>query len=121
MGLEPFAGYLHVDRSGRPSLVLDLSEEFRQPIIDVLVVSLFSKKALDINSFDILDDGRWAIKKEAKNVFFDGLRKRLQNQIRSSDGVETTFEQCILRQARNIVRYLLGRLPSYQPFIWKWW
>ncbi|MGQ4894218.1 MAG: CRISPR-associated endonuclease Cas1 [Candidatus Njordarchaeia archaeon] len=121
VGLEPFAGYLHVDRSGRPSLILDLSEEFRQPIIDVLVVSLFSKRSLDIESFDILDDGRWAIKKESKGIFFDGLRKRLQMNIRSADGVETTFERCILRQARNIVRYLLGRIPIYKPFIWKWW
>lgn len=32
-GLEPFAGFLHVDRSGKPSLVLDLVEEFRQPIV----------------------------------------------------------------------------------------
>jgi CRISPR-associated protein Cas1 len=33
-GLEPFAGFLHVDRSGKPSLVLDLVEEFRQPVVD---------------------------------------------------------------------------------------
>src|ERR1019366_8130029 len=33
-GLEPFAGLLHVDRSGKPSLVLDLVEEFRQPVVD---------------------------------------------------------------------------------------
>ncbi|MGB9605320.1 MAG: CRISPR-associated endonuclease Cas1, partial [Bryobacteraceae bacterium] len=31
-GLEPFAGFLHTDRSGKPSLVLDLTEEFRQPV-----------------------------------------------------------------------------------------
>ena len=33
-GLEPFAGFLHVDRPGKPSLVLDFIEEFRQPIVD---------------------------------------------------------------------------------------
>jgi len=33
-GFEPFAGFLHLDRPGKPSLVLDLIEEFRQPIVD---------------------------------------------------------------------------------------
>ena len=33
-GLEPFAGFIHVDRPGKPSLVLDLMEEFRQPVVD---------------------------------------------------------------------------------------
>src|SRR5207248_8007396 len=38
-GLEPFAGFLHVDRPGKPSLVLDLVEEFRQPIVDRVVIA----------------------------------------------------------------------------------
>jgi len=38
-GLEPLAGFLHVDRSGKPSLVLDLVEEFRQPVVDRAVLS----------------------------------------------------------------------------------
>lgn len=33
-GLDPFAGLLHTDRSGKPSLALDLVEEFRQPVVD---------------------------------------------------------------------------------------
>ena len=33
-GLEPFAGFLHTDKSGKPSLALDLMEEFRQPVVD---------------------------------------------------------------------------------------
>src|SRR5439155_51969 len=38
-GLEPFAGFLHVDRPGKPSLVLDLTEEFRQPVVDRAVIA----------------------------------------------------------------------------------
>jgi len=36
-GLDPFVGVLHDLDYGRPSLALDLLEEFRQPIIDRLV------------------------------------------------------------------------------------
>ena len=42
-GLEPFAGLLHVDRSGKPSLVLDLVEEFRQPVVDRAIFSWLNK------------------------------------------------------------------------------
>ena len=43
-GLEPFAGFLHVDRPGKPSLVLDFIEEFRQPIVDRVVFAMINKK-----------------------------------------------------------------------------
>ena len=42
-GLEPFAGFLHVDRSGKPSLVLDLMEEFRQPVVDRAILSWLNR------------------------------------------------------------------------------
>src|SRR5207248_3345274 len=41
-GLEPFAGYLHVDRPGKPSLVLDMVEEFRQPVVDRTVIAFIN-------------------------------------------------------------------------------
>ena len=46
-GLEPFAGFLHVDRPGKPSLVLDLIEEFRQPIVDRAVIAALTKGPVD--------------------------------------------------------------------------
>ena len=43
-GLEPFAGFLHVDRPGKPSLVLDFIEEFRQPVVDRVVFAMINKR-----------------------------------------------------------------------------
>src|SRR5690606_1629977 len=42
-GLEPYAGLLHTDRPGKPSLTLDLIEEFRAPIVDRTVVGLLNR------------------------------------------------------------------------------
>lgn len=42
-GLEPFAGFMHTDRSGKPSLILDLVEEFRQPVVDRAILSWLLK------------------------------------------------------------------------------
>ncbi len=44
-GLDPYAGFLHVDRPGKPSLVLDLIEEFRQMIADRVIFGLLNKGA----------------------------------------------------------------------------
>ena len=43
-GLESFAGFLHVDRSGKPSMVLDLVEEFRQPVVDRAILTWLNKR-----------------------------------------------------------------------------
>ena len=43
-GLEPFAGFLHTDRPGKPSLVFDLSEPFKQRIVDRPIMSMVNNK-----------------------------------------------------------------------------
>jgi CRISPR-associated protein Cas1 len=44
VGLDPFAGFLHVDDDGKPTLIFDLVEEFRQLAVDRPVVSMFTKR-----------------------------------------------------------------------------
>ena len=45
---EPCLGFLHGIRYGRNSLALDLVEEFRQPVVDRLVLMLFNKQVLSV-------------------------------------------------------------------------
>ena len=118
-GLEPFAGFLHADRSGKPSLVLDIAEEFRQPIVDVVVISLFSKRRLSLDDFDYDDAGYYYLNKEGRVKFFDAFNKRLQMRA-FPDGKGISFEAAIMRQAREVARFVLGRVPGYKPFIWRW-
>lgn len=42
-GLEMYAGFLHVDRPGKPALVLDLVEEFRAPVVDRAVLGIVNQ------------------------------------------------------------------------------
>ena len=61
-GLEPFAGFLHVDRPGKPSLVLDLIEEFRQPIVDRAVIAALTKGLkLETREGLLTDESRRAV------------------------------------------------------------
>src|SRR5579875_2612213 len=42
-GLDPYAGFLHADRPGKPSLVLDAIEEFRQAVVDRTILALVNR------------------------------------------------------------------------------
>ena len=68
-GLEASAGYLHEDRPGRPSLALDLMEEFRPVLVDRFVMTLINRKQVGIDDFIERPGGAVELK--------DGRRKEL--------------------------------------------
>ncbi|MCW5891124.1 MAG: CRISPR-associated endonuclease Cas1 [bacterium] len=110
-GLEPFAGFLHVDRPGKPSLVLDLIEEFRQPIVDRAVVSLVTKgTSLEMRGGLLTDDGRHAV---AASVI-----ERLEGEV-GFRGRRHRIKSVIQIQARNLATSLRDR-TAYRAFAFKW-
>jgi CRISPR-associated protein Cas1 len=110
-GLEPFAGFLHVDRPGKPSLVLDLIEEFRQAIVDRAVIAALTKGTkLETREGMLVDESRRAVaaavlERLESEIGFRGHRQRLKSVIQF--------------QARNLVSFLRGGEP-YRTFAFKW-
>jgi len=111
-GLEPFAGYLHTDRPGKPSLILDLVEEFRQPVVDRVVLAWLVRGI--------------AVKRE-KSGYMDkdtrkALAKRIEGRLEARDrydGKRYKLRTIIQRQARRLASYLRGE-AAYRPFICGW-
>jgi CRISPR-associated endonuclease Cas1 len=71
-GLDPYLGFLHAPEYGRPSLALDIMEEFRSVIVDQLVLKLINKRILTADDFVGLDSGGMDgvfLKKVQINVF----------------------------------------------------
>lgn len=110
-GLEPFAGFLHVDRPGKPSLVLDLVEEFRQPVVDRAVIAALTKGLrLETREGLLTDESRRAVagvvlERLESETGFRGRRHRLKSIIQI--------------QARNLAGFLRGGEP-YRAFAFKW-
>jgi len=110
-GLEPFAGFLHVDRPGKPSLVLDLVEEFRQPVVDRTVIAFINLGQGIGMSEGLLDHetrkrlGQAVLERLASYQHFRGQRY----QVRS----------IIQMQARSLVSFLRGK-AKYKPFSFRW-
>lgn len=73
-GLEPYAGLVHTDRPGKPSLTCDLIEEFRAPIVDRTVIGLATRHF----AVRFMDDGR--LDHDTRRAFADHILSRLQAQ-----------------------------------------
>jgi CRISPR-associated protein Cas1 len=110
-GLEPFAGFLHVDRPGKPSLVLDLIEEFRQPVVDRVVISHINL-GQDIKIVDGLLDT------ETRRLIGEKILRRLES-LETYKGKKYQIRSIIQMQARNLASFLRGQ-NDYKPFTFKW-
>ncbi|MFQ5904234.1 MAG: CRISPR-associated endonuclease Cas1 [Candidatus Binatia bacterium] len=110
-GLEPFAGFLHVDRPGKPSLVLDLVEEFRQPVIDRTVIA-YVNLGINIGMKEGLLDS------ETRRAIGDRVMERLLSS-ESYQGKHYQIRSIIQMQARRLASFLRGE-GNYKAFSFKW-
>ena len=110
-GLEPFAGFLHVDRSGKPSLVLDLIEEFRQPVVDRAILSWLNKGRKIRMQGGLLDG-------EARENVASRILLRL-NATEAHRGKHHQVRSIVQMQARLAASAVRG-LRDYRPFSFKW-
>jgi CRISPR-associated protein Cas1 len=110
-GLEPFAGFLHVDRPGKPSLVLDMVEEFRQPIVDRAIIAALGKgSTIETRNGMLTDQSRRSV---AALVL-----ERMESEA-SFRGRHHKLKSIIQIQARNLATALRGE-ARYKAFSFKW-
>lgn len=118
-GLDPASGFLHQLRSGRPSLALDLAEEFR-PMIDRFVLSLINKRQIGLKDFETWPNGAVALKEEPRRTFLAAWQDRKQDTL-----LHRWFDETVpigllpWLQAQILARHLRGDCDSYVPFLWK--
>lgn len=118
-GLDPASGFLHQLRSGRPSLALDLAEEFR-PMVDRFVLSLVNKRQLAVNDFETWPNGSVTLKEEPRRTLLVAWQDRKQDNL-----THPWFDESVPMgmlpwlQAQILARHLRGDCDSYVPFLWK--
>ncbi len=120
VGLDPYVGYLHADRPGRPSLALDLMEEFRPWLADRLVLSLVNRQQIQSQQFRISETGAVLLNDEGRKTVLGAWQKRKQDEITHPFTEERVAVGLLFHlQARLLARYLRGELDGYPPFFWK--
>ncbi|MEO1194433.1 MAG: type I-C CRISPR-associated endonuclease Cas1c [Pseudomonadota bacterium] len=117
--LDPQMGFLHRDRPGRPSLALDLMEEFRAPLADRLVLSLLNRGQLGPEAFQSLEGGAVLLQEEARKAVLAAWQERKKESLRHPFlGESLPFGLAIQVQAQLLARHLRGDLDAYPAFIW---
>ncbi len=122
VGLDPFLGFLHSTEYSRPSLVLDLIEEFRAIIVDSVVLRLINTRAMTETDFEKPPQpgGMVLLSQNAIKKLLGHFEERVQTEIQhAASGQQVPYRRCFELQARQLARVLQGQEPTYQPFLVK--
>lgn len=120
VGLDPYVGFLHQDRPGRPSLALDLLEEFRAPWADRFVLTLFNRKQFQSKDFIVEASGAVRLTDDARKKVLVAYQERKQEEIVHPYLDEKVpyglLPHC---QALLLARHLRGDTECYTPYLIK--
>lgn len=112
-GLDPYAGFLHADRSGKESLVYDYSDQFKPPAVDRLLIRAFSSGWRPGVERGLLTPGS---RGELVKMFLEWLGRR----VRPSTGQPCTLRQAVRRWAFRLAAFLRGDERAYRGFVEPW-
>lgn len=117
-GLNPYMGFMHTDLLGKPSMVLDLIEEFRQPVVDRAVLNLVSKRIVTEKEIKPVEGGFY-LNQSGRRKTLEAVSERLAKVVNYRD-FRHSFSSLILQQARGVSKFLTSESSSYAPFVyWK--
>jgi len=111
-GLDPYGGFIHADRPGKPSLVFDLIEEFRTVVVDRTVVGMVTK-GVKLE----MEGGR--LTETARRTMAEKILERLEAAERY-EKKRQPLRVVLQSQARHIATFVRGDRAAYEPFIARW-
>jgi CRISPR-associated protein Cas1 len=117
VGLDPYLGTLHAPEPGRPSLVCDLQEEFRTPLVDAMVVAAMNLGVVEPGDFEQGAAGEpvW-MKREAVRSLVQLFERRLARAVRYEPvGKRLPYRMVVEQQVRRMARAVLEGQP-YEAF-----
>jgi CRISPR-associated protein Cas1 len=112
-GLDPYGGFIHADRPGKPSLVFDLIEEFRQVVVDRTIVGLATK------GMALEQDERGLLLEKTRRTLAEKVLARLEAAERYQRKRQS-LRVILQSQARHIATFVRGDRVRYEPFVASW-
>jgi CRISPR-associated protein Cas1 len=117
VGLDPYVGFFHQIHYGRPSLALDLAEEFRPLISDSTALTLINNEMIGAGDF-VHRGPACAMKDQARRRVIETYEARMETLITHPlFGYSVSYRRVLEVQARLLARVVAGELKAYQPFI----
>ena len=117
VGLDPYRGFFHTPRYGRPALALDLMEPFRPLIADSVVLSAINTGEVTVDDFVVAVTGT-ALTSAGRRRFVGAFERRLsQETTHPIFGYRLSMRRLMTMQTRLLTRHLLGEFPSYPHYL----
>jgi CRISPR-associated protein Cas1 len=116
VGFDPLLGFLHRPRYGRPSLALDLAEEFRPIIGDSVVMTLINNGEVTAGQF-LSRAGSVALTEPGRKSVIAAFERRMEHEVTHPIfGYRISYRRVLEVQARLLSRVVLGELCEYPGF-----
>ena len=117
VGLDPFRGFYHQPRFGRPALSLDLMEPYRPILADSVVIQAINNGEVQAEDF-LYSGGACALKPKGRKSFIAAFERRLDQELTHPVfGYRTSMRRMLEVQARLLGRYLMGEIADYPHYI----
>lgn len=117
VGFDPFLGFYHRPRYGRPALALDLAEEYRPIIADSVVIQVINTGEIRPADFITRADA-CALKAAGRRTFIAAFERRLDTLVTHPIfGYTISYRRILEVQARLLAAHLLGELAAYTAFV----
>ncbi len=117
VGLDPFLGFYHQPRAGRPALALDLMEPFRSLIADSAVLRAINQRMVAPKHFIRAGDAV-ALTPDGRKGFFRAYEQRMDQLVTHPIfGYRVSYRRLLEIQTRLVARLLLGEIHEYPVFV----
>ncbi len=115
-GFDPYLSFYHAIGYGRPSLAIDLVEELRHPIIDMLVLDLIGRRILRLEDFTESQDGFY-LTSEGRKAFFTNYERRMNREfIHPRENTITTMRKVMRDQVSKLLDTVMTN-KEYEPYL----
>lgn len=116
VGLDPFLGFMHQPRYGRPALALDLMEEFRPLLADSVAISLINRGELGPEDFIRSANGTF-LNDRGRKAFWEAWFRRFDTEVSHPEfGYKMAYRRMLEVQARQLWRFVRGEATAYHGF-----
>jgi CRISPR-associated protein Cas1 len=116
VGFDPYMGFYHQPRYGRPALALDVMEEFRPLVVDSVVLGAINTGTLGAGHF-VRRGGAVSLTASGRTAFLRAYERRMDELVSHPVfGYRISYRRVLEVQVRLLARYLAGEIAAYPPF-----
>jgi CRISPR-associated protein Cas1 len=117
VGFDPYLGFFHRPRFGRPALALDLVEEFRPIVADSVAIAAVNNGEVRQSSFNTRAQGV-SLTEEGRRAILRAYERRLDTEVTHPVfGYKVSYRRIMEVQARLLAAYVMSEIPEYTAFV----